>query len=191
VSEELLIEQPQGGVWLSPGKRVGHLVAIFNCSNKEMAYDDLSEKEKEKATFEFVDLDQERQLMLGYDNHPGVTFKLKVGNKAAVLGRIALEPSKKGNDAVVLGEHTDADAARLREWHKAYASGVRPTASAQAANQVPATTAPASAPVPQAAPVSAAPATAPAAPDVAALLGTMDAGTLALLMKAAQQNGGQ
>lgn len=191
MSEELLIEQPQGGVWLSPGKRLGHLVGIFNCTEKVKAYDEMSQSEKEKATFEFVDLDQERQLIAGYDNHPGVTFKLRVGNPAVVLGRLAEVASARGIPAIVLQEHTPEDAARLRDWY-ANRNTVRPAA------QVPAQTAQTQvrtqppAPLPAAAP--ALPPTEYVRPDGAPVpaaagldLSKLDAGTLALLQKALGQ----
>lgn len=189
MSDELIIEQPQGGLWLSPGKRVGHLVAIFNCSAKEMRYDEMSQKDKEVALFEFVDLDQERDLISGLDNHPGVTNKLKVGNVAAVLGRISTVASKAGQqDAIVLGEHSDADAARLREWHASYGRGKRsgPATPAQVMRpteyvNVPAERAQTQVP----APVAAA-----GAPAMADVIAGLDPGTLELLMKAAAQKAG-
>lgn len=190
MSDELIIEQPSSGVWLAPGKRIGHLVAIFNCTEKKMEFDKMSGKEKEKATFDFVDLDQECQLTNGYDNHPGVVFKLKVGNPAVVLGRITTQPSQYAQDAVVLSEHTEADALRLRQWHKAqgnFGPSVQTTPRAQAA-PVPVAAVPQPQPQsqPQPQPVSLA---ADSAPQLD--LSALDAGTLALLMKAAgQANGG-
>lgn len=198
MSEELTIEQPSSGVWLAPGKRIGHLVAIFNCTDKKMEFDKMSGKEKEKATFDFVDLDQECALMAGYDNHPGVTFKLKVGNPNVVLGRVTTQPSQYAQDAVVLAEHTEADAQRLRNWHKAQAAGYRQApvanpAAVPAAQPVSApVAAPAATPIAQALAEHQPPAMPAAAGTVPQLdLSTLDPATLQLLMKAAGQvNGG-
>lgn len=171
MSDELVIQQPQSGMWLSPGKRIGHLVAFFKCTEKEKRFDNMSQKEKEVATFEFVDLDQECDLMVGLDNHPGITNKLVIGNPCVVLGRIQTAPSQFANDAVVLGEHESGDAARLQAWHKLYKAGVKNSAAS-----TPGT------------PVVPAPTTEAPAIDITKL----DEGTLALIQKqmAAKAAGG-
>jgi hypothetical protein len=123
MSEELVITQPQSGLWLSPGNRVDHLVAIYKVTSKESKWDQLSGKDKVVCEFTFVDLDQEGVEMVGLDNHPGVTNKLSVGNPAVVLGRITKAPSQFAQDAIVLGEHRFGDAKRLQDW---WAKGKRP-----------------------------------------------------------------
>jgi len=112
------VEQPSGGLWLSPGKRVDHLIAILDVTSIESRYDELAKKEKDLASFRFVDLDQERELMSGMDNHPGITNKLKVNNPKAVLGRIGQIPAtRQGFDpTLILNEHTPADLARFQQW---------------------------------------------------------------------------
>lgn len=190
MTDELIIEQPQSGLWLAPGKRVGHLVAFFRCDNKETKFDQMSGKDKEVARFEFVDLDAERELMTGLDNHPGITNKLKVGNPSVVLGRIGTQPSQYPNDAVVLTEYAPGDDAKLKAWYAEWKAGVR---NVPATTPTPSPAPPVPAPQPVPAPVPT-PVPTASAPDnsaaLAALLGGMDAGTLALLQKAAAQNGG-
>lgn len=190
MSEELIIEQPQSGLWLSPGKRIGHLVAFFRCDQKETKFDQMSNKDKEVARFEFVDLDQERELMTGLDNHPGITNKLKVGNPAVVLGRIGTQPSQFPNDAVVLTEHAPGDDVKLKAWYAEWKAGRNaPATTPTPAPPVPAP-APTPAPVPTPSPTPPAVAPVDNSAALAALLAGADAGTLALLQKAAAQNGG-
>lgn len=180
MSDELIIEQPQSGTWLNPAKRNGHLIAFLDCSEKEKRPDKLSGKDKEVASFRFVDLDEECDLISGLDNHPGITNKLSVGNPAVVLGRIGCAATQFANDAFVLQEHTPDDARRLQEWHAAWREGrtVKPAAKP--------THSPA--PAPAAPPASAG--TGSAAPDLAAILGSLDADTLALLQKGMAQKSG-
>jgi hypothetical protein len=172
-------DQPQQGVWLSPGKRIGHLVVFLSCSDKSMEYDKMADAEKLKATFEFVDLDQEGVVMVGYDNHPGITMKLKVDHPRKILGRIGTAPSTRGNDAVVLMEYTPEDAMRAQQHLAKLDSQAAPIAQPAAQAQYQQTS-------PQPAPAPAAPAAqeAPAPPPG---LPTLDAGTLELLQRALLQ----
>lgn len=194
MTEELIIEQPQGGLWLNPGKRVGHLVAIINVRSKEKLYDDLAEKERDVAEFDFVDLDEEKALMSGSDNHPGITSRLRVGNPAVVLGRIGFQPSRTPGqkDALVLGEHAPADAALFRAWHadrqagRAWQPASTPVGVPQATQPAPAPVPPAPAPAPAPVPV---PQAVPATADGGDLLASMSPETLALIAKAMQQTG--
>jgi len=201
MTDELIIEQPSitGGTWLSPGKRTGHLVAIFNVSRKVKQWDSLAEKEREVATFDFVDLDEERTVITeAQDNHPGITFRLKTGNPAVILGRITTTPSQntKQKDQFVLSEHDDSDAVNFRAWHAqtvaqttaqnvaqnngAPVQAQAPQTPAQAPVAVPQTQSPAPVPVPVPVPQNS---MGQELPDLSA----MNPETLALIAKALQQ----
>lgn len=196
--DELIIEQPQGGNWLAPGKRVGHLIGIWNVRSIEKVYDQLAERERDLAEFDWVDLDGEREIMSGADNHPGITNRLKAGNPAVRLGRITAVPSRSPGqkDSLVLGEHTPEDSDAFRAWWNAQKNGqaqkpasqvpaAQPVAQAQSQPVQYQTVAP---PQPQPQPVSQ-PQLPEPAPEVD--LSKLDPATLALLVKAVNQGQGQ
>ena len=142
MSEELIIEQPtsEQSTWLTPKDRCGHLIAFFDCTSKKPRYDEKAKCDKDIANFRFVDLDAEREMFSGVDNHDGITRQLTVGNVAVVLGRIGTVKTKADNDFFVLLEHAEEDSAKLKAWYADWKAGkdTRSTVKSQPAKATPA-----------------------------------------------------
>jgi hypothetical protein len=117
--------QPVSGQWLKPKDIPGHLLLITAVHDIAKRYDDLSAREKDVATFDYVDLDdpQQAEEFDVSDNHPGITNKLGQARRSGgmVLGRITQAPSAQGQPAWVLGPYTEGtDDQRATTWLAAH-----------------------------------------------------------------------
>lgn len=194
MTEEIVLRQPsaESFTYLDPQYRMGHLLAVLDCSRKESKYDEKAKCDKDRATFRAVDLDGEREVITFADNHDGIVRDIAPGSVGVLIGRIGTVKTKSGNDFFVLAEHTTADAALFHAWYADWQAG-KPTATGWTSNRPPSnggtpSASPAQRPVTAPTPPAATPAT-PAAQTPAIDLSTLDAGTLALLQKAMAQQG--
>jgi hypothetical protein len=105
--------QPVSGLWLKPKDIPGHLLLITAVHDIGVRFDQLSNRDKQYATFDYVDLDDPAQAeeFDVSDNHPGITSKLTQArrNGGMVLGRITQAPSSQGQGqpAWVLGPYSE------------------------------------------------------------------------------------
>lgn len=158
--------QPMSGQWLKPKDIPGHLLLITAVHDIGMRYDDLSAREKQYATFDYVDLDGDSEEQFDVsDNHPGITNKLGQArrNGGMVLGRITQAPSQQGQPAWVLGPYSEgSDDTTATAWLAAHPRGTVTQPAGPPAPQVVTTPAPAASPSPAAGQVI--------TPEIAALL---------------------
>lgn len=159
--------QPTSGAWLKPKDIPGHLILITAVHDISKRWDQLSNREVDVATLDYVDLDDpsgEEQFDVS-DNHPGITNKLGQARRTGgmVLGRITQAPTQQGQPAWVLGPYTEGtDDKVATAWLATHPRGTQPAQ--------PATNGPA--PAAQATPAAAAPAAGQVTvtPEMAALL---------------------
>lgn len=154
--------QPSGGGnWIKPAEINGHLILITKVHAIEKHFDNLKDAEVDRAEFDMVDLNGDRELQVSmYNSHPGIVNKLKSAMRQGngVLGRIGQAPTQKGNPAWVLGPYVEGtDDVLAQKWLDAQSQPQFKQPQAQAPAAAPVTqAAPAAAPVQATAPAPAA-----------------------------------